>query len=227
MKGKLGPCSCSALTGPLAYPLFGWYLMFDVLRTFVGPSRSTNHKAPEGPFPKTPVNQQSPAEEAPKSRFRSRPVSRQASQLFDGPSIVTRLRNSSYGRFHQYLQQSGLQAQLQQGFQLPRVIVVGGRSAGKSSLLESITKCPIFPRHRDFCTKMPIELHMRNDPKATERKVSISYPGRKIVHLKAAHEILAEVNAVMQTVSGIDAKPIIIEICQVSIQPQCKPNVII
>lgn len=153
-------------------------------------------------------------------RYRRNTVTRQSSQLFAGESILTRLHNSSYGRFHEYLQQSGLQAQLQQEFQLPRVIVVGGRSAGKSSLLESITKCPIFPRHRDFCTKMPIELHMKNDPAALTRQVTISYPNRQTKHLQAAHEILQEVNDIMQSVDGVDAKPIVIEIRQVSIA-QC------
>lgn len=152
-----------------------------------------------------------------KSRYRSRPVSRQPSDLLVGASISTQLRNSSYGRFHEYLSQSGLQAQLQHKFQLPCVIAVGGRSAGKSSLLEAITKCPIFPRHRDFCTKMPIELHMKNDPTAPERRVSISYPGRNSKHLQTAQDILKEVSDIMQSVTGIDSHPIIITICQVLI----------
>lgn len=152
-----------------------------------------------------------------KSRYRSQAVSTEPSQLLVGPSISTQLRNSSYGRFHEYLQQSGIQAELQQDFQLPRVIVVGGRSAGKSSLLESITKCPIFPRHQDFCTKMPIELHMQNDPAATERQVTIRYLNRTPKQLQAAHEILAEVNTIMEGVKGIDGEPIIIEICQVQL----------
>ena len=130
--------------------------------------------------------------------------------------MVDRLMNSSYGRFQEYLLHSGLQAQLQQDFRLPQVIVVGGRSSGKSSLLESITKCPIFPRHEDFCTKMPIVLRMKNVPTAVERQVSISYFGRKLKHTQAANEILAEVNAIMQSVDGIDPKPITIEICQVN-----------
>ena len=159
---------------------------------------------------------------APLQRFRphSRPPSRVQSRLFDGSSVVDQLMNSSYGRFQEYLLQSGLQPQLQQNLLLPQVIVVGGRSAGKSSLLESITKCPIFPRHEDFCTKMPIILKMKNVPTAVRRQVTIEYSGRPTKHLEAANDILAEINAIMQGVSGIDSKPITVEICQVRL-PVC------
>lgn len=135
-------------------------------------------------------------------RPRSRQPSRVQSQLFDGSSVVDQLKTSSYGRFQEYLLQSGLQAQLQQNLQLPQVIVVGGRSAGKSSLLESVTKCPIFPRHEDFYTKMPIILKVNNVPTAVRRQV-IEYSGRPSKHLEAANDILAEINAIMQGVSGL------------------------
>ena len=159
---------------------------------------------------------------APLQRFRphSRPPSRVQSRLFDGSSVVDQLMNSSYGRFQEYLLQSGLQAQLQQNLHLPQVIVVGGRSAGKSSLLESITKCPIFPRHEDFCTKMPIILKMKNIPAAVRRQVTIEYSGRPTKHLQAANDILAEINAIMQGVNAIDSNPVTVEICQVCL-PGC------
>lgn len=30
-------------------------------------------------------------------------------------------------------------------FKLPKLVVIGNQNRGKSSLMESITKCPIFP----------------------------------------------------------------------------------
>ena len=159
---------------------------------------------------------------SPSGRFRPKPkpLSTVQPRLFDGSSVVDQLMNSSYGRFQEYLLQSGLQVQLQQILRLPQVIVVGGRSAGKSSLLESITKCPIFPRHQDVCTKMPIILKMKNVPTAVQRQVTITYSGRPTKCLEAADDILAEVNAIMHGVTGIDSKPITIEICQVCL-PDC------
>lgn len=152
------------------------------------------------------------------SRFRVKTLADSAafdSELFVARNLGTQLQNSSYGHFHQYLKQCGFKEELLNSFRLPRIIVVGGRSAGKSSLLESITKCPIFPRHRDFCTKAPIELRMKNSPTVSEPQVSISYHGRSTRHLKAAHQILAEVHDIMQGIDGIDDKPIKIKICQV------------
>lgn len=156
------------------------------------------------------------------ARYRTRPSAAQPAQvqeaeMFDGACIAHQLQNSSYGRFHEYLAQCGLH-QLQQDFQLPRVIVVGGRSAGKSSLLEAITKCPIFPCHQDFCTKMPIELHLKNVPSAIARQVTISYPGRERQQVQTAEDVLKEVNTIMQGVQGIDPVPIVIQICQVCLK---------
>jgi len=37
-----------------------------------------------------------------------------------------------------------------------------GESTGKSSLLENITRCSIFPRDRDICTRCPVRLQLTN-----------------------------------------------------------------
>lgn len=43
---------------------------------------------------------------------------------------------------------------------LPQIVVIGDECAGKSSLLESITKCSVFPRDERVCTRMPIRLRL-------------------------------------------------------------------
>lgn len=67
------------------------------------------------------------------SKFRQG-YSRKQSPLFDGDTIFKQLNSSSFGRFQAAMQsvQSYLPAS---HFQLPKVIVIGGKSAGKSSLL--------------------------------------------------------------------------------------------
>ena len=45
-------------------------------------------------------------------------------------------------------------------YEVPKVIVIGAESSGKSSLLENITKCPIFPRNTSICTRQPIHLKL-------------------------------------------------------------------
>ena len=39
--------------------------------------------------------------------------------------------------------------------------MVGSQSSGKSSLLENITKCEIFPRDHKQCTRAPIRFKLK------------------------------------------------------------------
>lgn len=81
-----------------------------------------------------------------------------------GQSIFSQLQHSYYGEFNRRFAELGLDMT---DFTLPRVVVIGCESAGKSSTLESITKCPLFPRDRDICTKMPIRIDMVRGPTAS------------------------------------------------------------
>lgn len=76
-------------------------------------------------------------------------------KVHDIEGIVHRLVNSSFGSFNSAVEH--IRALIPQvELTLPRVVVLGSRDAGKSSLLENITKCPIFPRGKGLCTRMPI-----------------------------------------------------------------------
>ncbi len=49
---------------------------------------------------------------------------------------------------------------------LPRIAVLGGQSAGKSSVLESIVGLDFLPRAAGLCTRRPLEMrlnHMADD----------------------------------------------------------------
>ena len=79
--------------------------------------------------------------------------------VHDNYGIVHRLVNSSFGSFNKCLE--SIRCLIPEfHMALPRVVVVGSRDAGKSSLLENITKCSIFPRDKGLCTKMPIRFHL-------------------------------------------------------------------
>jgi len=58
---------------------------------------------------------------------------------------------------------------------IPKVIVIGAESSGKSSLLENICKCPIFPRNSNICTKQPIRLILKTALKQEEINYSVTY----------------------------------------------------
>ncbi len=101
-------------------------------------------------------------------------------------------------------------------FKLPTVIVVGGRSAGKSSLLENITKCPIFPRDPALCTKMPVKLQLIEVASETDSSVTLSWRGA-ITPLESKDDILAEVAKIMKSVDSIVSDEVTVTICQASL----------
>ena len=49
-------------------------------------------------------------------------------------------------------------------FSVPRIVVIGEESSGKSSTLERIASFKFFPSDRRLCTRMPIELRLRFKP---------------------------------------------------------------
>ena len=48
-----------------------------------------------------------------------------------------------------------------EGLTPPKIVVMGNQSSGKSTLLESLIKMPVFPRRSKFCTRMAIHVHLR------------------------------------------------------------------
>ena len=67
--------------------------------------------------------------------------------------------------------------------ELPRIVVVGERNAGKSSLLENITQRSVFPRDKSLCTKVPVRLKLKQVRTAEERSRVVTYMGE-------SHEVL-------------------------------------
>ena len=140
--------------------------------------------------------------------------SRKQSPLFDGDTIFKHLNSSSFGRFQAAMQsvKSYLPAS---HFELPKVIVIGGKSAGKSSLLENITKCSVFPRDRDLCTKRPVKLQLKQVASAEEASVQVVYQSHRIP-LPSTDAILGEVDRIMKPFTTITDDEIIIKISQAS-----------
>ena len=142
-----------------------------------------------------------------------RPLCKKVSPLLRGDSICQQLRNSSFGGFHAAVHE--IKSYLSMvAFKLPTVIVVGGKSAGKSSLLENITKCPVFPRDPALCTKMPVKLQLIQVAKESECSVTIGWRG-SLISLESKDNILQEVAKVMDSVDGIVTDELTVAICQV------------
>jgi len=82
-----------------------------------------------------------------------------AEQLGKADGIAEVLRAGAYGKM------LAVVTRLRQfDLTLPQIVVFGTESSGKSSLMERIAMKSLFPRDRDFCTRMPIKLIMRYSP---------------------------------------------------------------
>eukprot|EP00051_Salpingoeca_urceolata_P004595 m.66212 g.66212 ORF g.66212 m.66212 type:complete len:1007 (-) comp13724_c0_seq2:55-3075(-) len=64
-------------------------------------------------------------------------------------------------------------------FSLPRIVVVGDQSTGKSSILERLAAlegCELLPRDEEMCTRGPIRIELVSDDKAINPVISLRSP---------------------------------------------------
>lgn len=125
------------------------------------------------------------------------------SDFLQGINIFGFLSNSVYGKIKQTFNDI-FTADDAKNYVLPKVIVIGNESTGKSSLLENITKCQLFPRDSKLCTKCPIRVKLNNG----QSKYVVSYletsdtiPSKtttKIINLKNKNEIYQVIKHYME-----------------------------
>lgn len=165
------------------------------------------------------MKQPAPSRARTLARF-SQNLSKKQFTIFDGTSIGKQLQRSSFGKFQEALQD--LQSDLPTlSLKLPRVIVLGGKNAGKSSLLDNITKCPVFPRSAGLCTKMPVRLQLCHVDTEADCSVSIIWQGVS-KQLQSRDSILAEVEAIMHTLETVVEDELTVKVCQVTKSACCK-----
>jgi hypothetical protein len=78
--------------------------------------------------------------------------------------------------------------------QLPKIVVVGGQSSGKSSVLEAVVGRDFLPRGTGIVTRRPLELQLEtaSDPNAKEYGEFGHLPGKKFYDFE---EVRAEIEA--------------------------------
>ena len=139
------------------------------------------------------------------------------SEPFAGLSIGRQIKNSAYGMFVDSLTHiESIIPAADFSLKLPRVIVVGERSVGKSSLLENFTKCPMFPRGKGTCTKMPVRLQIKAVTSLPKYVATVRYTGQRDIKLTSTDGVLAAVQSIMDQAKGITANEITVEISQVN-----------
>ncbi|CAJ1397421.1 unnamed protein product [Effrenium voratum] len=60
------------------------------------------------------------------------------------------------------------------GLKVPKIVVVGDESAGKSTILEMLAMLPVFPRNARCCTRMAIHLRLRRTPGVSRATLTVS-----------------------------------------------------
>ena len=116
------------------------------------------------------------------------------SDFYQGNNIFTQLNNSLFGQIKKEFEQD----KTNKLYQLPKVIVIGAESSGKSSLLERITKCQLFPSDSKLCTKCPIKVKLQNGTAS----YSIQLPGDTIQQLENKKDIYPIVQNYMNSLSN-------------------------
>ena len=89
--------------------------------------------------------------------FKSKSVN---SKPFEGYNIINTALNSIYGIFTNIINDINIKLDIcdENKLSVPKIIVIGTESCGKSSLLENITKCELFPKNSKMCTMTPIHI---------------------------------------------------------------------
>ncbi|XP_072973402.1 dynamin-related protein 4C-like [Typha angustifolia] len=72
---------------------------------------------------------------------------------------------------------------MQEGIQIPTIVVVGDQSSGKSSVLESLAGISL-PRGQGICTRVPLVMRL-NDPSVVEPQLILEYRDKNVTTTEA------------------------------------------
>lgn len=86
---------------------------------------------------------------------------------------------------------------------LPRIIVIGNESSGKSSTLERIAGQPVLPCDTGICTRAPVVLELKYDPEATCATIFFKGFTGDYVKMKDAEQARMAVKASMDSLKGV------------------------
>jgi dynamin 1-like protein len=99
---------------------------------------------------------------------------------------------------------------------LPQIVVVGGQSSGKSSVLEALVGRSFLPRGTGIVTRRPLILQLFNTSESSDPKEwgeFLHLPGRKFYDFgQIRQEIVAETERLTGRNKGIDHQPINLKI---------------
>ena len=89
---------------------------------------------------------------------------------------------------------------MQEGIQLPTIVVVGDQSSGKSSVLESLAGITL-PRGQGIATRVPLILRLQSCRSENEASITLEYKDVK-KQIAGENEIEAAINAATDAIAG-------------------------
>ena len=98
--------------------------------------------------------------------------------------------------------------------EMPQIVVIGGQSSGKSSVLESIVGRDFLPRGTNIVTRRPAIIMLNNTPGAAQDWIEFAHkPGEKYFEFyKAREEIEMDTERRCGHNKEISAEPIILKV---------------
>ena len=129
------------------------------------------------------------------------------SKFNDPDSFINHTKKSVYGNFMGWFNGIFNSAKLDD-YDIPKIIVIGDESTGKSSLIENLTRCQIFPRSNKFCTKMPVHLKLANHKNYFHQ---VTYKGKSVT-CKSEQNIYKIIESYFDEVKDVTDEEIIVEI---------------
>ena len=97
---------------------------------------------------------------------------------------------------------------------MPQIVVIGGQSSGKSSVLESIVGRDFLPRGTNIVTRRPIIIQLINTPSAVQDWIEFAHkPSEKFYDfIKAREEIDIDTERRCGNNKEISAEPILMKV---------------
>ena len=86
---------------------------------------------------------------------------------------------------------------------LPRIVVIGNESSGKSSTLERIAGQPVLPCDTGICTRAPVVLELMYDPEAVKAEIFFKGFSGDYEKMKDAEAARRKVQDAMDSLKGV------------------------
>ena len=97
---------------------------------------------------------------------------------------------------------------------MPQIVVIGGQSSGKSSVLEAIVGRDFLPRGTNIVTRRPIIIQLINVPHATKDWMEFAHKGNEKYYdfYKAREEIEMDTERVCGRNKDISNQPLLCKV---------------